>query len=132
MSIRTRYDKHQTVQKVHILILHTLKKVCMSSATVNHQLVCFHCGEICTTTSILAGEKHFCCEGCKMVYQLLNQSGLCDYYTLNQMPGTNQREPVRNNKFAFLEDPLIARQLITYSDGQQTNVTFLPSLVSPR
>ena len=101
----------------------------MSSATVKTQLECFHCGETCTTTIIRADNKHFCCEGCKMVYQLLNQSGLCDYYTLNEKPGVNQNTSVREDKFAFLEDPAIGRQLITFSDDQQTNVTFyLPQM----
>jgi len=101
----------------------------MNSATVNNQLVCFHCGETCTTTTITAEEKHFCCEGCKMVYQLLNRSGLCNYYTLNETPGVNQRIKVRKDKFAFLEDPAIHRQLISYSDEQQTHLTFyLPQI----
>ena len=101
----------------------------MSSTLVKNQLECFHCGENCTVTSITADNKHFCCEGCKMVYQLLNQSGLCEYYALNNMPGINQRTSVRNDKFAFLEDPAICRQLITFSDDQQTNVTFyLPQI----
>ena len=101
----------------------------MSSTLVKNQLECFHCGENCTVTSITADNKHFCCEGCKMVYQLLNQSGLCEYYALNNMPGINQRTSVRNDKFAFLEDPAICRQLITFSDEQQTNVTFyLPQI----
>src|SRR5688572_7853623 len=107
------------------------KDLIMRTAGINtdQQLVCFHCGEPCATAAIQAADKHFCCEGCKMVYQLLNQSGLCDYYTLNQMPGVNQRVPVRTDKFAFLEDPLIARQLISYSDEQQTHVTlYLPQM----
>lgn len=101
----------------------------MSSTVVNNQLACFHCGETCTVAIITADNKQFCCEGCKMVYQLLNQNGLCDYYTLNNMPGVNQRVSVRTDKFAFLEDAVICRQLISYSDEQQTNVTFyLPQI----
>jgi Cu+-exporting ATPase len=101
----------------------------MSSASVHHQLLCFHCGEVCTTTNITAEDKHFCCEGCKMVYQLLNKTGLCDYYALNENPGLNQRIPVRKDKFAFLEDAVIQRQLITFSNEQQTHVTFyLPQI----
>ena len=96
----------------------------MPSPAVHNHLVCFHCGDNCTTTTITAEDKHFCCEGCKMVYQLLNKSGLCEYYALNENPGLTQRIPVRNNKFAFLEDAAIQRQLITFSDEQQTHVTF--------
>jgi len=88
----------------------------MHTATVHNQLVCFHCGEPCTTAPITTDEKHFCCEGCKMVYQLLNRNGLCNYYSLNDAPGINQRIAVRNNKFAFLDDAAINRQLISFSD----------------
>ncbi|OQP61010.1 ATPase [Niastella vici] len=101
----------------------------MSSATVHNQLVCFHCGEVCSTTNITAEDKHFCCEGCKLVYQLLNKSGLCNYYDLNENPGLTQRIPVRKDKFAFLEDAVIQRQLISFSNEQQTHITFyLPQI----
>lgn len=77
----------------------------------------------------MAEDKHFCCEGCKMVYQLLNKSGLCDYYALNENPGLNQRIPVRKDKFAFLEDTSIQQQLISFHNEQQTHVTFyLPQI----
>lgn len=59
-----------------------------------------------------------------MVYQLLNQNGLCDYYALNEKPGITQKIPVRKDKFAFLEDAKIRQQLIQFEDGKQTHVTF--------
>ncbi|WP_207515678.1 heavy metal translocating P-type ATPase [Longitalea luteola] len=95
---------------------------------IGEQLTCFHCGETCIT-AITVTDKHFCCEGCKMVYQLLNKSGLCDYYTLNENPGLNQRIPVRKDKFAFLEDAAIQRQLISFNNDEQTHITFyLPQI----
>lgn len=98
------------------------------AATVN-QLVCAHCGEPCIIENIHAEEKNFCCEGCKMVYQLLNKNGLCDYYNLNENPGINKRIPVRKNKFAFLEDNTIRQKLISFSEGKQTHITFyLPQM----
>ena len=42
-----------------------------------------------------------------MVFQILNQSDLCDYYNLNENPGISQRIKVRKDKFAFLEDEKI-------------------------
>ncbi len=96
----------------------------MAEASVHNHLVCFHCGEVCPTVNITAEDKHFCCEGCKMVYQLLNKSGLCDYYSLNDKPGLNQRIPVRKDKFAFLEDEAIQQKLITFSNDRQTHITF--------
>jgi P-type Cu+ transporter len=92
-------------------------------------LTCEHCGEQCVNDRIRIEEKNFCCEGCKMVYSLLNQNGLCEYYNLNEHPGTNQRITVRKNKFAFLEDETIRRKLISFSEGNQTHITFyLPQM----
>jgi len=74
-------------------------------------------------------EKVFCCDGCKMVYQILNQSELCEYYNLNDNPGINQRVRVRHDKFAFLDDEKIQLQLISFEDEKQVHITFyLPQM----
>ena len=44
------------------------------------QKVCYHCGEDCKDTKISLQDKTFCCDGCKLVYELLNENNLCDYY----------------------------------------------------
>jgi len=64
-----------------------------------------------------------------MVYQILNQSDLCDYYNLNENPGISQRIHVREDKFAFLDDEKIQLQLIHFRDDKQVHVTFyLPQM----
>src|SRR6476469_4097974 len=101
----------------------------MGRTVTTTELVCTHCGEPCVSGSIRYLDHRFCCEGCKMVYQLINQNGLCDYYTLNENPGINQRVTARKNKFAFLEDETIHRRLVSFSDETQTHVTFyLPQM----
>lgn len=82
------------------------------------QQLCAHCGEPSP------GGARFCCSGCKMVYELLNENGLCAYYEMNERPGIAQRVPVRKDKFAFLEDDKVQQQLIHFQDHQQTHVTF--------
>jgi len=101
----------------------------MSSTVIDNQLLCYHCGEACVNDKIHSDEKFFCCEGCKMVYQILNQHSLCDYYALNENPGISQRIHVRKDKFAFLEDEKIQAQLISFKDDKQIHVTFyLPQM----
>lgn len=101
----------------------------MGRIATSNDLVCTHCGEPCSSETIRYADHPFCCEGCKMVYQLLNQHGLCDYYALNEKPGINQRSIARKNKFAFLEDEKIYRRLVSFSDDTQTHVTFyLPQM----
>jgi P-type Cu+ transporter len=90
---------------------------------------CYHCGDDCKSEPILFDEKKFCCEGCKMVYGIINEKGLCDYYSIDQNPGLNQKTKVREGKFAFLDDDSIASQLIHFREGNQSHVTlYLPQM----
>ena len=59
-----------------------------------------------------------------MVYHIINQNDLCNYYDLNERPGINQRITVRKDKFAFLEDGKIQHQLISFKDDKQTQASF--------
>lgn len=88
------------------------------------RLQCAHCGEDCPDDKIVLENNHFCCDGCKLVYEILNENGLCDYYTLNNNPGQSQRITVRKDKFAFLDDKKIQQQLIQFQDDSQTHITF--------
>jgi Cu+-exporting ATPase len=100
-----------------------------SISQIQQKIQCYHCGEPCLNDKIRAEEKTFCCEGCKMVYQILNQSNLCEYYNLNENPGINQRIKVRKDKFAFLDDEKIQLQLINFKDEKQVHVSFyLPQM----
>jgi Cu+-exporting ATPase len=100
-----------------------------SPVITDQQLHCYHCGETCANEKIHVAEKIFCCDGCKMVYQILNEGELCEYYNLNENPGINQRVHVRKDKFAFLDDDKIQVQLISFRDDKQVHVTFyLPQM----
>lgn len=95
----------------------------------SHITYCYHCGESCFTNNISVEEKFFCCEGCKTVYQILNESNLCEYYNLNDNPGISQRIKIRKDKFAFLVDEKTQLQLITFRDEKQVHVSFyLPQM----
>lgn len=92
-------------------------------------VLCNHCGEPCVVQDIKVEDKSFCCEGCKMVYGIINQNGLCNYYSLNTTPGITQSVKVREDKFAFLDDDKIASRLIRFKDENQTHITFyLPQM----
>ncbi|MBN8836732.1 MAG: heavy metal translocating P-type ATPase metal-binding domain-containing protein [Sphingobacteriia bacterium] len=98
------------------------------SKIIEAKVQCYHCGETCVSV-ISANDKHFCCEGCKMVYEILNRNGLCNYYELAKNPGTSQKIKVRENKFSFLNDAAIANSLISFKDDEQTHIGFyLPQI----
>ncbi len=94
-----------------------------------NEIRCYHCGAECIGPPVKGGAEAFCCVGCRTVYQLLNESGLCEYYSLNEGPGASQRTAVRKDKFAFLDNEAISQKLINFQDQSQTHVTFyLPQI----
>ncbi len=89
---------------------------------------CFHCGEECLSTKIRLEEKSFCCEGCKMVFEILQDGDLCNYYDLEQQPGISQKGK-SNADYDFLKDESIIEKLIDFTDGKTTKVSFyLPQI----
>ncbi len=92
-------------------------------------MLCYHCGENCENETIHIAEKHFCCQGCKTVYEILNKVELCDYYMMESQPGLSQKTQVRPDKFVFLDDDTLQLKLIHYKDKVQSHVSFyLPQM----
>jgi len=90
---------------------------------------CFHCGEPCPDDSFALDGKSFCCFGCQTVFSLLHENGLEQFYQLQSAPGTRIRKAVAASKWAFLDDPAVAEQLLDYSDKTQAKVTLhLPAI----
>ncbi len=87
------------------------------------ELKCYHCGEDCDTDDIRIDDKVFCCNGCKTVYEILDQNNLCTYYTLDENPGISQKKEIKRN-YDFLDDPQLKEELIDFTDGNTTKVTF--------
>ncbi len=91
--------------------------------------LCYHCGDDCQGSEIAIEGKHFCCHGCKSVFEILNANDLCTYYNLNDRPGATQKRAYRQDKFLFLENEDIRKKVIRFSDGKQTQVVFyLPQI----
>ncbi|HRT58879.1 MAG TPA: heavy metal translocating P-type ATPase metal-binding domain-containing protein, partial [Candidatus Paceibacterota bacterium] len=90
---------------------------------------CFHCGEPCVGTRFAREDKRFCCQGCLTVHELLKESGLGQFYELSQHPGVRVRGKAGREKWAFLDDPVLQRELLDFSDGGVNRVTFqIPSM----
>ena len=92
-------------------------------------LTCYHCGEPCKEETIAAHEKSFCCAGCKLVYEILEENNLCNYYHLNETPGSTSVKKVSSARYDFLDDEKVKQQLISFTDGTTTNITlFIPQI----
>lgn len=93
------------------------------------QTFCFHCGDVCDSISIQVEEKNFCCQGCKTVYNILNENSLCEYYDLNSTPGNSLKSIPRKDKFAFLELPEIQNKIIQFHQDNYSNTTlYIPQM----
>jgi Cu+-exporting ATPase len=78
---------------------------------------------------IRLGDNFFCCDGCRLVYDLLNNNDLCTYYDLNKNPGQTMRRNVRKEKFAYLDDHEIEKKLLIYEDDEQRHlVLYIPAI----
>lgn len=101
----------------------------MSAPSISEKTTCYHCGEDCVDGFVHSHEKTFCCQGCKMVYEIINENGLCDYYSIESNPGISQKIKVREGKFAFLDNEEISSKLIHFKEGNQAHVIFyLPQM----
>ena len=90
---------------------------------------CDHCGETCVQEILEKGEKHFCCQGCQTVYELLNDNDLCEYYSLTDKPGIKIREKRPGLRYAFLDLEEIKKELLLFSDGKLEKVRLnIPSI----
>ncbi len=92
--------------------------------TVNKN-TCIHCGADCGKTPVLLGDKPFCCNGCRTVYELLHENKLFTYYKLEDSPGVKLETTTEfGNKYAFLDNDEVKQKLITFSEGSISKVKF--------
>ena len=96
----------------------------MQRVVTKENLNCYHCGEKCTDDTICSADKYFCCFGCKTVFELLNENNLCEYYSYDGHPGIRKMDSLRPDVFAVLDNESVKSKLISFTDGNQTHVTF--------
>jgi len=90
---------------------------------VEKSLNCYHCGDVCPDDSVRIDDKLFCCNGCKTVFEILDENNLCNYYKLDATPGTTP-SLLYSTKFDYLDDHQTILQIIDFTEGDVTNVTF--------
>ena len=92
------------------------------------QTSCDHCGEVCDTELIAFRDKHFCCVGCKTVYEILSDNQLETFYQLEEKPGLQLRGRAMDD-YAWLEEEEAISKLVDYQDEQLIKVTLhLPQI----
>ena len=70
---------------------------------MQQNILCDHCGADCGKHPVVWNNKNFCCNGCKQVYQLLDEHHLHKYYNADVVPGIRLGDLGHQNKYAFLD-----------------------------
>lgn len=100
----------------------------MATTITTSKTACHHCGEHCESDLIHFESHSFCCEGCKLVYQILQDNGLCNYYQIEDRPGISLKGR-RKEMYAYLEDEDVQTKLIDFQNDEITKVHFhLPQI----
>jgi len=85
---------------------------------------CHHCGDPCTSGGFELEGHSFCCLGCQTVFGLLQESGLSNFYTIANRPGTRVDAVAGPERWTYLNEPSVAAKLLDYSDDKIARVTF--------
>ena len=85
-------------------------------------VTCYHCGDPCGEDHLVHAEKDFCCQGCQVVYDLLQESGLCEYYRLEDRPGTKRKTAVEEARPELFDLPEVRERLVELSEDGITRV----------
>ncbi|MFC4873676.1 heavy metal translocating P-type ATPase [Negadavirga shengliensis] len=94
-------------------------------ATDKETATCYHCGEPCRDEFLHFNGKKFCCSGCRLVYEVLQENDLCNYYDIADAPGTNRKNASdRSNRFDYLDDRDVEGKLVDYRDEDEIHITF--------
>lgn len=86
---------------------------------------CYHCGETCKDESIVHDDQLFCCDGCQLVYDVLKENDLCQYYSIEDGRGNSPEKNYYKEKFDYLDLPELQPKLLEFTDGRQSRVNWL-------
>lgn len=90
---------------------------------------CFHCGEACDEEAVRLDDKYFCCEGCKLVFQILDDNELDTYYCLEHQPGVSLKKRRTNGRFEYLDDISVLERLTDFRNNSYVSVSlYIPNI----
>jgi len=96
----------------------------MSGNVKVDKVACYHCGDDCEREHIRHDDKDFCCNGCRTVYEILNQNDLCTYYDLESSPGISLKSKKLDDKYAYLDNDDVSSLILDFKDQTKAKVTF--------
>lgn len=89
---------------------------------------CKHCNNLCKEEIISQNNLHFCCVGCKTVYEILFENNLNEYYNFDDKPNIKIKH-TSSYEYDFLDEPSIAKSFIDFEDENIIKTKFhLPQI----
>ncbi len=85
---------------------------------------CLHCGSDCGRIPVKWDDKLFCCDGCSMVFRILNEHKLTQYYSLEKTPGIKVEDLSYDTKYAYLDREEVKAGLFEFLEADIAKVTF--------
>ncbi|CAN5804278.1 heavy metal translocating P-type ATPase metal-binding domain-containing protein [soil metagenome] len=85
---------------------------------------CFHCGDKCEEIAVTYDQHSFCCDGCKLVYELLKENNLCNYYDITKFPGQSAENEQRSTVYDALDEKGVREKLVRFEDGNLSRINF--------
>jgi Cu+-exporting ATPase len=90
---------------------------------------CIHCGADCGKAPLVKEQQLFCCHGCSMVYQILNENKLSQYYKFEKTPGIRLDDLTYDTKYAFLDKEEVLAKMYEFLEEKIAKVTlYIPAI----
>lgn len=84
---------------------------------------CLHCGADCGIVPVVVQDNRFCCNGCSLVYGILHENKLTQYYSLEKTPGIKLEDLTYDSKYAFLDKEEVQAKLYEFNEGDIAKTT---------
>src|SRR5690606_5543253 len=98
--------------------------LCTVAPPVLTSVTCFHCGDPCGEDHRVRNGRDFCCQGCEVVHDLLQQAGLGTYYELEDRPGVKQQSSADEQRAELFDLDEVRTKLVEFSENGVTRVRF--------
>ena len=90
---------------------------------------CAHCNDDVGRRPIIFAEKAFCCQGCQLVYQIIEQNGLSAYYTIEDNAGISLKTIGGMEGYDYLDESSVIDKLVTRTNESHGLITLhLPQI----
>jgi P-type Cu+ transporter len=82
--------------------------------------ICYHCHDVLQKKVYVYDNKSFCCNGCQLVYQILNENNLCNYYDDNATVGIRKKS---DEDYSYLDETIVQSKYVIKHDSNHHQIS---------